>query len=113
MGCCPSDVTRLVVQGEEITVERGGDQDPAQTRKEPGESVLDTLRALGVSEAQLERLPIVVESAPNTGAFFNWLIMLLPMILIFGFFIFIMRQVAWRRGRTAPCSSAVAAPQDG
>ncbi|MCB0114089.1 MAG: AAA family ATPase, partial [Caldilineaceae bacterium] len=86
------DVTRLVVQGEEITVERGGDQDPAQTRKEPGESVLDTLRALGVSEAQLERLPIVVESAPNTGAFFNWLIMLLPMILIFGFFIFIMRQ---------------------
>lgn len=86
------EVTRLLVQGEEVTVELAGSQEPAQTRKEPGESVLDTLTALGVSEERLQRLPIVVESAPNTGAFFNWLIMLLPMILIFGFFIFIMRQ---------------------
>ena len=31
-------------------------------------------------------------NVPNSGAIFNWLIMLLPMILIFGFFIFIMRQ---------------------
>ncbi|MBI1294472.1 ATP-dependent zinc metalloprotease FtsH [bacterium] len=86
------EVTRLLVQGEEVTVELAGSQEPVQTRKEPGESVLDTLSALGVSEERLQRLPIVVESAPNTGAFFNWLIMLLPMILIFGFFIFIMRQ---------------------
>ena len=86
------EVTRLLVQGEEVTVELAGSQEPVQTRKEPGESVLDTLSALGVPEDRLQRLPIVVESAPNTGAFFNWLIMLLPMILIFGFFIFIMRQ---------------------
>jgi cell division protease FtsH len=86
------EVTRLLVQGEEVTVELEGSQEPVQTRKEPGESVLDTLSALGVPEERLQRLPIVVESAPNTGAFFNWLIMLLPMILIFGFFIFIMRQ---------------------
>jgi cell division protease FtsH len=86
------DVTRLVVQGEEVTVQLRGDQRPLRTRKEPGESLLETLRTLGVAEAQLATLPIDVQSAPNTGAFFNWLIMLLPMILIFGFFIFIMRQ---------------------
>ncbi len=86
------DVTRLVVQGEEVTVELDGNREPVQTRKESGESVLETLSALGVSDERLSRLPIVVETPPNTGAFFNWLIMLLPMILIFGFFIFIMRQ---------------------
>jgi cell division protease FtsH len=63
-----------------------------RSRKESGHSLLETLRALGVSESRLETLPIVVESAPNNSAIFNWLIMLLPMILIFGFFIFIMRQ---------------------
>jgi cell division protease FtsH len=86
------DVSRLVVQGEEVTVQLRGDQRPLRTRKEPGESLLETLRTLGVPDAQLASLAIDVQSAPNTGAFFNWLIMLLPMILIFGFFIFIMRQ---------------------
>jgi cell division protease FtsH len=85
-------VSRLVVRGDEIIVERGAGTQPVQTRREPGESVLETLTALGVPEDRLARLPIDVESPPNTGAFFNWLIMLLPMILIFGFFIFIMRQ---------------------
>jgi cell division protease FtsH len=85
-------VSRLVVRGDEIIVERGAGTQPVQTRREPGESVLETLSALGVPEERLARLPIDVESPPNTGAFFNWLIMLLPMILIFGFFIFIMRQ---------------------
>ena len=86
------DVTRLLVQGEEVTVELDGNQQPVKTRKESGESVLETLSSLGVSDERLSQLPIVVETPPNTGAFFNWLIMLLPMILIFGFFIFIMRQ---------------------
>lgn len=85
-------VRRITVQGDEVLVELRQDNRPLRSRKETDESILDTLRALGVSEDKLRSIPIEVERAPNTGAFFNWLIMLLPMILIFGFFIFIMRQ---------------------
>src|SRR5690606_28729562 len=60
--------------------------------KENDQSLLETLRTFGVSPDRLENLPIEIESAPNSAVIFNWLIMLLPMLLIFGFFIFIMRQ---------------------
>ena len=87
------DVDRIVVQGDLITLELTGDNGrERRSRKENDESLLETLRAFGVSPERLENLPIDVESVPNNGAIFNWLIMLLPMILIFAFFIFIMRQ---------------------
>ena len=83
-------VQRIVVQGDIVTLQlNNGDE--KRSRKED-ESLLETLKSLGVSDEQLATLPIIVESAPNSGAIFSWLIMLLPMILIFGFFIFIMRQ---------------------
>ena len=85
------DVTEIMVRGEVVTVELA-DGETVEVRKENNHSLLETLKALGVSPEQLEALPIVVENAPNSGVIINWLIMLLPMILIFGFFIFIMRQ---------------------
>ncbi len=85
------EVKLITVQGDIVTLELNN-SDEKRSRKEDGESLLDTLAALGVSEERLELLPIVVENTPNNNAIFNWLIMLLPMILIFGFFIFIMRQ---------------------
>ena len=84
-------VREISVQGEIVTVMLR-DEVEKRSRKEGNESILTTLAAFGVTEQQLEQLPIEVESAPNSSAIFNWLIMLLPMILIFGFFIFIMRQ---------------------
>jgi cell division protease FtsH len=85
------DVKSLVVQGDSVTIiPVSGPR--SYTRKEEGESLFDTLRGLGVSQEQLEALTVQVESTPNTGALFSWLMMLLPMLLIFGFFIFIMRQ---------------------
>ena len=84
-------VQRLVVQGDDIIIEIS-DSERRRSRKESGESLLDSLKTFGVTADQLTAIPIDVERAPNSGAFFNWLIMLLPMILIFGFFIFIMRQ---------------------
>ncbi len=84
-------VQRIVVQGDDIIVEISSSE-RRRSRKESGESLLDSLKSFGVSSDQLAAIPIDVERAPNSGAFFNWLIMLLPMILIFGFFIFIMRQ---------------------
>ena len=84
-------VESLVVQGDSVTVILTNGS-KIYTRKENGESILDTLSALGVSADKLEKMPIEVEGAPNSGAIFSWLMMLLPMLLIFGFFIFIMRQ---------------------
>ncbi|OUC06074.1 cell division protein FtsH, partial [Litorilinea aerophila] len=85
------DVNRIEVQGDLVTVVLR-DGTPLRSRKETDQSLLETLKTLGVTEEQLQELPIDVESAPNNAAIFNWLIMLLPMILIFGFFLFIMRQ---------------------
>ena len=89
--CRKSKVKSITVQGDNVIVVLN-DSTKLQTRKENDESLLQTLRAFGVSEEQLQSLPIEVESAPNSGAIFSWLMMLLPMLLIFGFFIFIMRQ---------------------
>ena len=84
-------VETIIVQGDSITlVLKDGPR--AFARKEEGESFIKTLAAFGVSQQQLDTLPIQVESAPNTGMIFNWLMMLLPMLLIFGFFLFVMRQ---------------------
>ena len=82
---------RIVVQGDDVIVEIS-DSDRRRSRKESGESILESLKTLGVTDDQMAAIPIDIERAPNSGAFFNWLIMLLPMILIFGFFVFIMRQ---------------------
>ena len=84
-------VKTITVQGDNVVVVLN-DTTKLQTRKENDESLLQTLRAFGVSEETLQSLSIEVESAPNSGAIFSWLMMLLPMLLIFGFFIFIMRQ---------------------
>ena len=84
-------VQSIVVQGDAVTVQLK-DGSKLYTRRESGESLIDTFESLGVSQERLETMPIEVESAPNSGAIFSWLMMLLPMLLIFGFFIFIMRQ---------------------
>ncbi len=85
-------VKKLTVQGEVISVHLNEGNEVKRSRKEDNHSLVETLNAYGVDPAQLSKLAIDVESASNSSVIFNWLIMLLPMILIFGFFIFIMRQ---------------------
>ncbi|CAN5383421.1 ATP-dependent zinc metalloprotease FtsH [soil metagenome] len=85
-------VEKITVQGDAVTIKLRGLSDVQHSRKESDESLLNTLKAFGVTDDQLKQLPIEFETAPNSAAIFNWLIMLLPMVLIFGFFIFIMRQ---------------------
>jgi cell division protease FtsH len=86
-----NQVRELVIQGEVVTVQPVNGQ-AMRARKEGEESVIDTLNRLGVEQAKLEALTIRVENVPNSSAIFSWVVMLLPMILIFGFFLFIMRQ---------------------
>jgi cell division protease FtsH len=85
------DVRSITVQGDTVYVQLNTGE-KLQTRKENDESLLETLRAFGVSEESLGTLPFEAESAPNSSAIFSWLMMLLPMMLVFAFFIFIMRQ---------------------
>ena len=87
-----SEVSGLVVQGESVTIKLKNSDKTQHSRKEGNESLLDTLKALGVSPEKLAAVNITVENAPNSAVIFSWLMMLLPMVLIFGFFIFIMRQ---------------------
>ena len=87
-----NNVKQITVQGETIILEKKDSGAKISSRKEDNASVLDTLKSFGVSDEQLNTLPISVESAPNSSAIFSWLIMILPMVLIFGFFVFIMRQ---------------------
>ena len=85
------EVRSITVQGDTVYVQlKTGEK--LQTRKENDESLLETLRAFGVSQETFEALPFEAESAPNSSAIFSWLMMLLPMLLVFAFFIFIMRQ---------------------
>lgn len=85
------NVSELQVQGEVVTVTLN-DGIQVRSRKEADASVLDSLQYLGVSADKLESLPVTIKPTPNSNAIFNWLIVLLPMLLLFGFFIFIMRQ---------------------
>jgi cell division protease FtsH len=85
------NVRSISVQGDTVYVQLNTGE-KLQTRKENDESLLETLRTFGVTEETLQTLPFEVESAPNSGAIFSWLMMLLPMMLVFAFFIFIMRQ---------------------
>ena len=86
-----NQVKAIVVQGDDVTVILNSTE-RLQSRKEADESLLDSLSAFGVTEAQLANLSISVEKPSNSSTIFSWLVMLLPMLLIFGFFIFIMRQ---------------------
>lgn len=84
-------VEEIVVQGDLLVVDPKTGQS-MRSRKENDEPLADTLRRLGVSQEQLATLPIRVENSPNSNAILSWIVMLLPMILIFAFFMFIMRQ---------------------
>jgi len=60
-------VQRIVVQGDDIIVEIS-DSERRRSRKEPGRSLLDSLKTFGVTADQLAAIPIDVERAPNSGA---------------------------------------------
>ena len=76
------DVRSITVQGDTVYVQLNTGE-KLQTRKENDESLLETLRAFGVSQETFEALPFEAESAPNSSAIFSWLMMLLPMVLVF------------------------------
>jgi cell division protease FtsH len=95
-----SEVVGLANQGQikNITVNQNeliitlADDTEIASNKEAGVGVIETLRLLGVDQEQLSRIKITV--APR-GAWDGWLTILatlFPLLLIGGFFFFILRQ---------------------
>ncbi len=84
-------VQSIAVQGEQIFVTLSGGEE-LNSRKEIGTGVLETLGRFGVTEQELSEVTITVRTPSSSSTIFGWMLMLLPMLLIFGFFIFIMRQ---------------------
>jgi cell division protease FtsH len=84
-------VKQITVQGDDVTVELTT-SDLLRSRKEDKQSLFESLSAFGITNAQLAKLPITIEKPSNSSTIFGWLVMVVPMLLIFGFVIFIMRQ---------------------
>lgn len=61
----------------------------AETRLPPEVSINEQLLAYGIEPSEV---PIETSSSSNWGAYFPWLIILVPMIFLVGIFIYMMRQ---------------------
>jgi len=84
-------IKEITVDGDDLKVQLTNGQLLA-SRKEHNETVAATLRTLGVSEEQVAAIKIEVSSPNQWG---NWLTLLtsfLPLIIIGGFLLFMMRQ---------------------
>ena len=86
------EVSRITIQGDDLTVELVSGE-TFSTRKEPGTSLYETLSLLGVSEAQLRNVEVVVAGASPYASVGNILLTMLPLVLIGGFVIMMMRSM--------------------
>lgn len=72
-----------------ITLQSGAKQ---KTRKEPQASLTETLANFGVSQENIQSFSLEVKESSDTELWVNILIGLLPILLIIGFFWFIMKR---------------------
>ena len=88
-------VKRITVNGQDLTVELT-DGETIQARKEDNGSVIETLRNLGVPESAFgsgpNQIQINVKPASIWESLMPVLVSVLPVLLLAGFFIFLMRQ---------------------
>jgi cell division protease FtsH len=84
-------ITAIQVMQNDVRITYAN-QTVAMSRKEPSAPLIDQLMSFGVTQEQIERLPIEIV-APNDWTPFLQLVMsLLPLILIAGFFYLMFRQ---------------------
>jgi len=79
-------ITKLVVQGEEVTVTPEGQSEATEeSTKEPGSTLYEQGLKEGVTEIEVKPLS-------DNSTFWNIATIIVPVLLIAGFFIFMMRQ---------------------
>ncbi len=88
-------VEQIVVSGQDLTVKLK-DGDSVRSRKEDSGSLVETLRNLGVPEDAIgagpSQIEIVVKAPSIWNSIVPLLVSILPVLLLAGFFMFLMRQ---------------------
>ncbi|MEP7198889.1 MAG: ATP-dependent metallopeptidase FtsH/Yme1/Tma family protein, partial [Chloroflexota bacterium] len=86
------DVKKLTVQGDELTVVKKSGPPDETAHKDNHKSILESLKSLGVTQDDLKGVEIDVQNPSEWG---NWLTILgsfLPLVIVGGFLLFMMRQ---------------------
>jgi cell division protease FtsH len=84
-------VSKIVVSGDELRITRTNGVE-VLSRKEPGADVTEVLSNLGVSQEMLDGIVIEVQTPSEWGSWLAILSSFLPLILIGGLLLFMMRQ---------------------
>ena len=85
------DISSIDVESNELNIERTN-KSTARSHKESSISLSETLTNLGVSEDQINRVEITILPPSGLLSWLGILNLVLPLLLISGFFLFIFRQ---------------------
>jgi cell division protease FtsH len=86
------DVKKIVVQGDDITITKRAGPPEESSRKEPRVSIVESMKNLGVTQDELRSVEIEIQNPSDWG---NWIAILgsfLPLVIVGGFLLFMMRQ---------------------
>lgn len=84
-------IARILVSGDELRITQSNGSE-VLSRKEPGADLTDVLTNLGVTQEMLNAITIEVESPNEWGSWLAILSSFLPLLLIGGLLLFMMRQ---------------------
>jgi cell division protease FtsH len=86
-------VEKITVSGDSLLVRKRGEQDDVRSRKEPSESISETLRKEGVSIGSgPNQVQVVIKGPGRFGNIFGLLFSFLPLVLFGGLLLFMMRS---------------------
>jgi cell division protease FtsH len=86
-------VEKITVTGESLLVKLRGEQEEVRSRKEPSESIAETLREEGIAVGSgNNQVQLVVKGPSQFGNIFGLLFNFLPLIIFGAILIFMMRQ---------------------
>jgi cell division protease FtsH len=85
------NVKQITVNGDDLTVDLK-DGRTVTSRKEPTSSLVEQLKALGITDAQIEGFKYTVSRPTDWGAWLNILGIMLPALLVVGIIWFMLRQ---------------------
>ena len=87
-----SEVKKIVVQGDDITITKRAGSPEESSRKESRVSVVESLKNLGVTQEELRGVEIEVQNPSDWGNVIAILGSFLPLVIVGGFLLFMMRQ---------------------
>jgi cell division protease FtsH len=84
-------ISKIAVSGDDLRITRTNGVEVV-SRKEPGADITEVLTNLGVTQEMLNQITIEVETPSEWGSWFAILSSLLPLLLLGGLLLFMMRQ---------------------